>query len=81
MESIVNVHEAKTHLSRLIEDVLQGKAVVIARAGKPLIRLTPYEKKPKQIRFGLLSGKAAIPARFNDPLPARVLGRFFGTGQ
>ena len=81
MENIVNVHEAKTHLSRLIEDVLQGEEVIIARAGKPLIRLTPYEKKRKPIRFGLLSGKATIPDEFNDPLPARVLARFLGTGR
>jgi prevent-host-death family protein len=49
MSTVVNVHEAKTHLSRLLEDVAAGADVVIARAGKPVARLVPIERllKPK----------------------------------
>ncbi len=78
METRVNVHKAKTHLSRLIEDALRGEDIVVSKAGKPLVRLTPYIKKRQPIQFGLLSGRASIPARFNDPLPPKTLVRFLG---
>lgn len=81
MEAMINVHEAKTHLSRLIEDALNGKEIVVGKAGKPLVRLIPYQKKRKPIRFGLLEGRAEIPERFDDPLPAKVIKRFLGSGR
>ncbi|HZB88053.1 MAG TPA: type II toxin-antitoxin system prevent-host-death family antitoxin [Terracidiphilus sp.] len=75
----VNIFEAKTHLSRLIEQVEQGGEVIIARAGKPVARLTrlePAEKKP--IRYGLMKGEIWIADDFDDPLPDDLLAEFEG---
>jgi prevent-host-death family protein len=78
MSTIVNVHEAKTHLSRLLEDVAAGADVVIARAGKPVARLVPIERLPKPKQLGQLRGRIKVPADFNAPLPADVLVDFEG---
>ena len=56
-ERTVNIHEAKTHFSKLIARVLAGEEVVIAKAGKPVARLVPVEPKPKDRVFGLGVGK------------------------
>ncbi|MGF6996686.1 type II toxin-antitoxin system Phd/YefM family antitoxin [Paraburkholderia sp. GAS32] len=73
----VNIHEAKSQLSRLIEAVVNGEDVVIAKAGTPVVRLVPVEGKPK-LRFGLMKGKIRIAKDFNAPLPADVLATFEG---
>ena len=78
MSRIVNVREAKTHLSRLLEEVAAGADVVIARAGKPVARLVPIAQVPKPKQLGLLRGRIKIPANFNAPLPAGVLAEFEG---
>jgi prevent-host-death family protein len=78
MSTVVNVHEAKTHLSRLLEDVAAGADVVIARAGKPVARLVPIERLPKPKQLGQLRGRIKVPADFNAPLPADVLADFEG---
>jgi prevent-host-death family protein len=78
MSTVVNVHEAKTHLSRLLEDVAAGADVVIARAGKPVARLVPIERLPKPKQLGQLRGRIKVPADFNAPLPADVLVDFEG---
>ncbi|HZR02366.1 MAG TPA: type II toxin-antitoxin system Phd/YefM family antitoxin [Burkholderiales bacterium] len=67
----VNVHEAKTHLSKLLERVEAGEEVVIARAGRPVARLVPlaaHERRP-----GLLAGKIRLTPSFFEPLPKRWL--------
>lgn len=61
----VNVHEAKTHLSELLARVEQGEEIVIARAGKPIVQLVPYESRAR--RFGFLSGPR-VPDDFFAPL-------------
>ena len=66
----VNVHEAKTHLSRLLERVHAGEEVIIAKNGKPYARLCPLEKPPAR-RPGLLTGE--IGDAFFDPLPEEEL--------
>ncbi len=72
---VVNVHEAKTHLSRLLARVLRGEEVVIARAGKPVARLVPFEsQRPREI--GRDRGLFTVPADFDAPLPADVLDAF-----
>lgn len=73
----VNIHEAKTHLSRLLEAVAKGEEVVIAKAGKPMARLVPLEgeEKPKR-QFGRLKGKIWVSDDFDDPLPPDVLKDF-----
>ena len=69
----VNIHEAKTQLSRLIERVRQGEEVVIAKAGKPVARLTVLEPHRRGRRFGALRGKAHVDERFFEPLPEAEL--------
>lgn len=60
----VNMHEAKTHLSRLVEQAVQGEPFIIARAGKPLVKVTMVEATAPQ-RLGFLQGQASIPDDFD----------------
>jgi prevent-host-death family protein len=64
----VSVHEAKTHLSRLLDDVEAGETVVITRRGKPIAKLEAAAKRPDRV-FGSLKGKIAFDDAFFDPLP------------
>jgi prevent-host-death family protein len=73
----VNVHEAKTHLSRLIEEVEAGEEVIVAKAGKPVARLSPIGQRRRR-KLGLLDGQLRIPDDFNAPLPDAVLAAFEG---
>jgi prevent-host-death family protein len=60
----VNIHEAKTHLSRLVDEAAKGEAFVIAKAGKPMVRVVPLEEEPKKKpRAGLLEGLCTDPRR------------------
>lgn len=63
---MVNIHEAKTNLSRLIESALLGNDVIIAKAGKPIAKLSSYKEKLKPRKLGLLKGKIFVPDNFND---------------
>lgn len=74
----VNIHEAKTHLSRLLEQVAGGEEVVIAKAGKAIARLVPLEASPKKRRLGLLKGKLHVPDDFDAPLTDIELSLFEG---
>jgi prevent-host-death family protein len=76
----VNIHEAKTGLSKLVERVEAGEDVVIARAGRPVAKLVALKKSRAPRRLGLLDGKFQIPDDLNRPLPASVL-RAFGGGK
>lgn len=69
----VNIHEAKTHLSRLLARVAAGEEVVIAKAGKPLARLVPYDAPTEDRKPGLAAGLVKIAADFDAPLPDDVL--------
>ena len=71
-----NVHEAKTHLSRLLEEVERGADVVIARAGKPLARLVPIRSPAR--KPGFLKGRIRIADDFDAPLPTKILAAFEG---
>jgi prevent-host-death family protein len=77
----VNIHEAKTHLSRLVDEVSAGHEVVIARAGKPVARLVPLPKKAKKRKLGALAGKFSVPDDFDSPLPADILAEFEASDQ
>ena len=68
----VNVHEAKTHLSRLLAQVEAGEEVTIARNGKPVARLVPCKKRGKR-QFGAFKGKIKVDDSFFDPLPEEEL--------
>lgn len=78
MARTVNIHEAKTHLSRLIEEAAQGEPFVIARAGKPVVRVTPVDAPaPAAIRrTGFLQGQIAVPDDF-DSLGRDTIERLF----
>lgn len=72
----VNIFEAKTQLSKLVELAEQGQDVVIARAGKPVARLTGLKPEKPKIRFGGLKGKIWIADDFDAPLPPDLLAEF-----
>jgi prevent-host-death family protein len=72
----VNIHEAKTHLSRLLEQVRLGEEVIIAKAGKPVARLVAFSEKPKRRVPGSARGQIWIAEDFDAPLPPE-LQKFF----
>jgi prevent-host-death family protein len=75
----VNIYEAKTQLSKLVDLTSSGTDVVIARAGKPVARLTSLKEKDKRlIGFGALKGKGWIAEDFDAPLPDELLAQFEG---
>lgn len=65
----VNIHEAKTHLSKLLERVMNGEEIVIAKAGKPVARLIPFADQPSPRIPGNDAGKVIIASDFDEPLP------------
>ena len=77
MES-VNIYEAKTRLSQLVDKAAAGEDVVVSRNGKPLVRITRLEVPKRRIKFGLLKGKLTVPADFDAPLPDEALAGFEG---
>jgi len=75
----VNIHQAKTHLSRLLHRVAAGEEITIARAGVPVARLVAIEKKPAKKRpLGMDRGKIWIADDFDAPLPDDLLKSFYG---
>lgn len=63
---IANIHQAKTHLSKLLEEVIKGKEIIIAKAGKPVAKLVVYKEKKGVRKPGLLKGKIFVPDDFTD---------------
>ena len=61
----VNIHEAKTQLSKLVEKVVAGEPIIIAKAGKPLVKVVPYDAPKKPRRLGFMKGQAVIAKDFN----------------
>jgi prevent-host-death family protein len=74
----VNIHEAKTHLSRLLQRVAGGEEVTIARAGVPVARLVAVETKKKTRPLGMDRGKVWVADDFDAPLPDDILKLFYG---
>ena len=72
----VNIHEAKTQFSKLIERVLHGEEITIARAGRPVARLVPVEFPPSRRSPGSARGKLKIRRDFDAPLPKTLLQSF-----
>jgi prevent-host-death family protein len=72
----VNIHDAKTHFSRLVERAERGEEIVIARNGKPVARIVPLEKR--RLQLGRMAGKIWIADDFNDPLPPELQRYFEG---
>ena len=71
----VSVHEAKTHLSRLLSRVAAGEEIVITRAGKPIAKLVPIQPRPRRV-LGQDEGLFEVPDDFDAPLPPEVLALF-----
>jgi prevent-host-death family protein len=74
----VNIHAAKTQFSRLVDQAAAGEEIVIARAGKPVARIVPFEAPKGRRVLGVLKGSLVIPDDFDAPLPDDVLARFEG---
>lgn len=79
MTKSVGVHEAKTHLSRLLEEVVGGEEVIITRRGTEVARLVPG-RAPKKRQFGRDEGVFTLPDDFDDPLPDDIQAAFEGRG-
>ncbi|HUF77527.1 MAG TPA: type II toxin-antitoxin system prevent-host-death family antitoxin [Thermoanaerobaculia bacterium] len=67
--SRVNIHEAKTHLSRLVDEAVRGGEVIIARGNKPLVKLVPVAEARPPRRLGTAAGKVRMSEDFDEPLP------------
>ena len=76
LDVIVNIHEAKTHLSRLLARVMGGEEIIIAKAGRPIAKLVPYGIPNKQRVPGTAKGKIWISEDFDEPLPEEILQSF-----
>jgi prevent-host-death family protein len=73
----VNVHQAKTHLSKLLARVSQGEEIIIAKAGKPVARLLSVETQPKPRVPGTAKGKIWMAPDFDAPLPDEIIDEFY----
>ncbi|MEN3150521.1 type II toxin-antitoxin system prevent-host-death family antitoxin [Neorhizobium sp. IRAMC:178] len=74
----VNIHEAKTHLSRLVEEAANGEAFVIAKAGKPMVKVVPLEEAPKKKRrIGVLDGQFFIPDDLDKGMDKEIEELFY----
>jgi prevent-host-death family protein len=72
----VNIHQAKTHLSKLLRRTMEGEEVIIARAGVPIARLVPVKPDKAPRPLDLDRGAFEVPEDFNDPLPPDLLAAF-----
>ena len=77
--STYNVHEAKTHLSRLLDRVAEGEEIVIAKSGRPVAKLVRVSLEPR--KPGRLKGRIRIAPDFDEPLPDEILTAFRGEGE
>lgn len=81
----VNMHEAKTHLSRLVEEAAAGEPFVICKAGRPMVRVTPLDGAssgpPQRSRLGLLQGQCAVPDDFDVMAAGEIADLFDGIRQ
>ena len=74
----VNLYDAKTNLSNLVERAARGEEIVIAKAGRPLARLVPLEKRNAPRELGFLAGQVIVGPDFDDPLPDEIQAAFEG---
>lgn len=76
--TLVNIHEAKTHFSKFINQALNGEEVIIARGGKPLIKLVPFTELKTPRQGGQFKGLIQMSDEFNAPLSEEYLKLFYG---
>ena len=74
----VNIYDAKTRLSQLVDKAAAGEDVVVSRNGKPIVRITRLQEARRRVRFGLLKGKVKIAEDFDSPMPDDVITAFEG---
>ena len=74
----INIYEAKTQLSRLVDEAAAGGEIIIARGGKPVAKLGQLTPKRRKIRFGALKGKVRVASDFDAPLPDDFVAAFEG---
>jgi prevent-host-death family protein len=74
----VNIHEAKTHLSRLVDEAAKGEPFIIARAGKPLVKVVPLDAPAAPRRIGFMEGEIEIPDDFDRMFEAEIQAMFEG---
>jgi prevent-host-death family protein len=77
MDKPVNIHEAKTHLSRLVERVVAGEEVILARAGRPVARLVPYRPRREARRLGQWNGRLWLAPDWDSPAVNEDIARRF----
>lgn len=77
----VNLYDAKTHLSQLVDRAAAGEEIIIAKAGKPLARLVAIGRRTEPRPLGLLAGQMRIGDDFDAPLPDSVMRGFLGDGR
>ena len=75
----VNMHEAKTHLSKLVDQAAKGEAFVIAKAGKPMVRVSALDAPEQPNRLGFMQGEVAVPDDFNEMGEAEIAALFGST--
>jgi prevent-host-death family protein len=73
----VNIHEAKTHLSKLLQRVALGEEIIIAKAGKPVARLVPIKSHKARRPLGLAKGEFTVSDDFDAPLPPEIEEDFY----
>ena len=76
MSTTINIHEAKTHLSRLVDQAAQGQEFVIAKAGKPMVRLVPLHPPGQERALGFMAGRAVMQADVKRDFEAEVAAMF-----
>lgn len=76
VDMAVNIHQAKTHFSKLIEKVMRGEEVVIAKGGRPVARLVPIQPAQQPRRPGSAKGRVTVAPDFDAPLPEELLRSF-----
>jgi prevent-host-death family protein len=76
----INIHEAKTHLSRLVEEASQGKEFIIAKAGKPLVKVSPLSEEERKggERLGFMAGEISVPDDFDSLGESEIMLLFEG---
>ncbi len=76
MYKIVNIYEAKTHLSKLITEVIGGAEIFITKAGKPVAKIVSLKEEKTKIKFGIMKGKINLSKDFDEPLLQEVINLF-----
>ena len=76
----INIHEAKTHLSRLVEEAAQGQSFIIAKAGKPLVKVSPLSAEERQggEKLGFMAGEISVPDDFDSLGASEIMLLFEG---